>query len=237
MDIDKKNGVDNMKCSSCHENTAIVFITKMENGQPIREGLCLPCAQKQGLAPLDAILQQTGMSQDEFNNINEQMSELFEDVDMDQLTESFMNQDGEGGNQFANLFGNAMAGGSTDDDEEDVDSVKLSGSEGERQFSGSDASSEKNVKTKVKSGPKRPKRKKNLDNFGINLNEKKAQKKKKWIELLVDIGKLTELFKSSIEGPRITQSLLENQVLVKQLLQKVWLFVLSKVKYRQNFLT
>ncbi len=166
-----------MKCSSCHENTAIVFITKMENGQPIREGLCLPCAQKQGLAPLDAILQQTGgMSQDEFNNINEQMSELFEDVDMDQLTESFMNQDGEGGNQFANLFGNAMAGGSTDDDEEDVDSVKLSGSEGERQFSGSDASSEKNVKTKVKSGPpKRPKRK-NLDNFGINLNEK-AQKK------------------------------------------------------------
>ncbi len=76
-----------MKCSRCHENTAIVFVTKMENGQPKREGLCLPCAQKEGLAPMDALLQQTGMSQDEFNNISEQMTDMFQDMDMDQINE------------------------------------------------------------------------------------------------------------------------------------------------------
>lgn len=154
-----------MKCSVCNENTAIVFVTKMENGQPKREGLCLPCAQKQGLAPLDAILQQTGMSQDEFNNINEQMSELFENVDMDQLQESFMNGEGDE-NQLSNLFGNAFAGGST----EENDTVSAENSDGSDEGIG-----DKTVKTKVKSGTKRPKRK-NLDAFGINLNDKAKNK-------------------------------------------------------------
>lgn len=161
-----------MKCSTCNENTAIVFVTKMENGQPKREGLCLPCAQKQGLAPLDAILQQTGMSQDEFNNINEQMSELFEDVDMDQLTENFMNQqNGEGSGSLADLFGNAFAGGSSDEDDAKLSDVSAEGS-GDNGY----GPNEKNVKTKVKQPSNKKNKRKNLDNFGINLNQKAIDK-------------------------------------------------------------
>ncbi len=146
-----------MKCSKCHVNTAIVFVTKMENGQAKREGLCLPCAQQEGLAPLDAILQQTGMSQDEFNNINEQMTEIFDDMDMDQINEQLMGG-GEGEpNQFANLFNSAFAGGKNEEEDEDFSNV--SGDPGTP-----------HVKTKKQS--KKKTKHKNLDAYGINLNEK-----------------------------------------------------------------
>lgn len=144
-----------MKCSVCKVNTAIVFVTKMENGKPIREGLCLPCAQKQGLAPLDTILQQSGMSQDEFNNINEQMSEMFEDVDMDQLANNFINGNPDEENSINNIFNSAFMGKSSEED---------------AKFSDDDKNAESKVKTKVKKARK-PKRK-NLDTYGINLNEK-----------------------------------------------------------------
>ena len=148
-----------MKCNVCHENTAVVFITRMENGQPKREGLCLPCAQKQGLAPLETIIEQTGMSQDDFNNINEQMSELFGDMDMEQLTESFLQSQGGDKEALSNMFG-ALAGGKMEDEKEDAPFNE----EGQ-----ADASNPK-VKTATKK-PKKMKRK-NLDAFGINLNDK-----------------------------------------------------------------
>ncbi|MDF1616518.1 ATP-dependent Clp protease ATP-binding subunit [Petrocella sp. FN5] len=145
-----------MKCSMCRVNTAIVFVTKMENGIAKREGLCIPCAQKQGLAPLDAILQQTGMSQEEFDNISEQMTDIFEDVDMDQLTESFTKPDEHGKNHISNLFNSAFSKNNKDED------MTFKQAEQETQ--------DGTVKTKVKKtgSPKR----KNLDAYGINLNEK-----------------------------------------------------------------
>lgn len=151
-----------MKCSRCHENTAIVFVTRMENGQPKREGLCLPCAQKEGLAPIDALLQQTGMSQDDFNNINEQMSELFSEMDMNQLNEQFASgelTEGLQGN-LSNLFNSAFAGGKSEEDADFVQGID----EAPEKDSG------KSIKTKIKK-PKRAKRK-NLDTYGINLNQR-----------------------------------------------------------------
>jgi len=151
-----------MKCSECHKNTAIVFVTKIENGKEKREGFCLPCAEEKGLAPLSTLLQQTGMSQDEFNNINEQMAELFEKIDMDQLAEEMMNKESsEEGNQLSQMFNAAFAGrrneGALESNEEDE---------------GGDHLGEKKIKTKIK--PKRKSKRKNLDTYGTNLN-KKAQ--------------------------------------------------------------
>jgi ATP-dependent Clp protease ATP-binding subunit ClpB len=33
-------------CSRCKKNVAVVFITKIENGKTINEGLCLKCAKE-----------------------------------------------------------------------------------------------------------------------------------------------------------------------------------------------
>ena len=35
-------------CSKCKKNLAVVFITKIENGETINEGYCLKCAKELG---------------------------------------------------------------------------------------------------------------------------------------------------------------------------------------------
>jgi len=38
-----------MLCTRCKKNAAVVFITKMENGKAVNEGLCIPCARELGI--------------------------------------------------------------------------------------------------------------------------------------------------------------------------------------------
>ena len=33
-------------CSRCHKNVAVIFITRIENGESHKEGLCLRCARE-----------------------------------------------------------------------------------------------------------------------------------------------------------------------------------------------
>ena len=42
-------------CSKCHKRVAVVFFTKIENGEKINEGVCLRCAKELGL-PIDNML-------------------------------------------------------------------------------------------------------------------------------------------------------------------------------------
>jgi ATP-dependent Clp protease ATP-binding subunit ClpA len=70
-------------CSICKDNYAVVFITKIINGRQIQEGLCLSCAKKQGIQPINQLIEQTGMTDDDIDNLNRQMSSLFEDLDME----------------------------------------------------------------------------------------------------------------------------------------------------------
>ena len=43
-------------CSRCKKNIAVIFITKIENGKTINEGLCLKCARELGIKPVDDIM-------------------------------------------------------------------------------------------------------------------------------------------------------------------------------------
>lgn len=72
-----------MMCSVCKENYAVVFITKIVDGKQQQEGLCLSCAKKQGIAPVNQLIEQTGMSDDDIENLNKQMGSLFDNIDMD----------------------------------------------------------------------------------------------------------------------------------------------------------
>lgn len=74
-----------MKCAICKENVAVIFMTRINNGMKEPVGLCIPCAQKQGVAPLNEMLSQSGMDQKDFENLNEQMSGMLGDVNMDEL--------------------------------------------------------------------------------------------------------------------------------------------------------
>ena len=66
-------------CSKCNKNMAVIFVTRNENGKEIQEGLCFECAKKSGLKPLDNLLSQFGINEEEFNMMNMQLTEMLED--------------------------------------------------------------------------------------------------------------------------------------------------------------
>ena len=142
-----------VKCSVCHKNTAVVFMSKLEGGRQERIGLCLPCAKRQGIAPLNDLLAQTGMSSEEMNNLNDQMMEILEDP-----------QIGDRINQFMENLDNGFVDPTLD--------VAEGGEEPAKEFlsAGEDAPHGASTKTKVKTARKI--KRKNLDQFGINLTEK-----------------------------------------------------------------
>ena len=65
-----------MLCSRCNKNVAVIFVTRMEGGKTINEGLCMPCAKELGINPM----QQLAGSFDpgEMENLENQMMELME---------------------------------------------------------------------------------------------------------------------------------------------------------------
>ncbi len=69
-------------CSKCKKNMAVVFVTKMEHGKEISEGLCFNCAKEMGIKPFDKLLSQFGINEEDFANMNEQFSEMMEDGSM-----------------------------------------------------------------------------------------------------------------------------------------------------------
>ena len=62
-------------CSRCKKNIAVLFVTKIENGVTTQEGLCLKCAKELGLKPVEDIIARMGLSDDEIENINNDMME------------------------------------------------------------------------------------------------------------------------------------------------------------------
>ena len=97
-----------IKCSICKKNIAVIFITKVVNGKQEPIGLCMQCAQKQGIAPLNQIIQQTGMTQQDFENLSNQMMSLFENMDIDSIEEAFSENEEGKSNQMLRPFSNLV---------------------------------------------------------------------------------------------------------------------------------
>ena len=69
-----------MLCVKCKKRTAVVFIQRMENGQPKQEGYCLTCARALGIKPVDDLMKQFGMRDEdleaEYKRLEGVVSEL-----------------------------------------------------------------------------------------------------------------------------------------------------------------
>ena len=79
-------------CSRCGKNVAIIFITKIENGQTKNEGLCLKCARELHIKPVDDVINKMGISDDDLDNISGDMLNAMNGV------EDLMVMDGENEN-------------------------------------------------------------------------------------------------------------------------------------------
>ena len=135
---------------------AVVFITKMENGKTINEGLCLNCAKELGLPSMDKIIPNMG----DIENLSD---------------EDIKNVSG----QLAGLFGGELPG-------------NLADMMGGEEFDGEEPPFEEKV-TEPAPGKKKNK-KKMLETFGTNLNEKAKEGKvdpvigrEKEIERMIEI--------------------------------------------------
>ncbi|MBQ7574835.1 MAG: AAA family ATPase [Clostridia bacterium] len=150
-------------CSRCNKNPAVLYITKMEGNKTTNEGLCLPCARSMGIAPINQMIDNFGVSDDELDNLNTQMSEFMDNMgsmgdmgSMEELMEQFSSgNDDEGGAATAplnNMFQNLFGGGAQNN-----------------------AQNNTNAKTQDKKQKKNKKNKKSLlDTYGTNLTAKAA---------------------------------------------------------------
>ena len=80
-----------MVCARCKKRPAIIFIQRVENGQMKQEGYCLHCARELHIKPVDDLMKQFGMSEQDMDNMEDRMDSMMEEM-------------GEGGNPFAALM-------------------------------------------------------------------------------------------------------------------------------------
>ncbi len=90
-------------CSKCKKNLAVVFITKIENGQTNNEGYCLKCARELGIKPVDDMISRMGLSDEDLDNLNGEMLDTM--------------------NGLEGLISNAQNPDDTSEDEEDDDNA------------------------------------------------------------------------------------------------------------------
>ncbi len=83
-------------CTKCKKNIAVVFIAKVENGVTMQEGYCLKCARSLGIPQIDEAIKQTGFSEEDLENLSDEMSNMFGQLeqaqdpdDMDSQTATF----------------------------------------------------------------------------------------------------------------------------------------------------
>ena len=151
-----------MLCSICKKNVAVIYVNKIIEGKMQTTGLCIPCAKKQGIAPMNQIMKQSGMKPEDFENINNQLTEIIGEMDLEKLSQDMPSDGGDGINSLMNLMNSAFTGNTSStsneflpsEDEQDID------------YSKSGTGSGAKIKEKVKR-----KKLKYLDTYGTNLTE------------------------------------------------------------------
>ena len=150
-------------CSKCKKNVAVVFISKIENGQTVNEGLCLKCAKDLGLPQVNDMMKRMGITDEDLENLNSEMLQAF--------------------NNGAENIEDLPAGEDSDEDEEDGKTATFPFlnrlfSNGESSRSGESPRSEepgeggtRTSRDKERKGEKAAKRK-YLESYCINLTER-----------------------------------------------------------------
>ena len=69
-----------MVCIRCQKRPAIIFIQRMDNGQMKQEGYCLHCARELHIKPVDDLMKQFGMSDQDLDNMENRMESMMEEL-------------------------------------------------------------------------------------------------------------------------------------------------------------
>ena len=149
-----------MVCIRCQKRPAIIFVQRMENGQMKNEGYCLHCAREMHIKPVDDLMKQFGMSDEDMDAMEDRMENMMQEMgDMSNM----------------NPFSMMMGMGQPDQSEEDGDLVPGSSATFPPGVNGG-AQNGKNEK-KAGKNDKKPPRRKFLDTYCENLTRKAREGK------------------------------------------------------------
>jgi ATP-dependent Clp protease ATP-binding subunit ClpA len=65
-----------MYCSRCKKRIAVVFITRVEDGKTINDGLCIQCARELGIKPVNDLVDKMGVSDEDLENMGNELENL-----------------------------------------------------------------------------------------------------------------------------------------------------------------
>ena len=82
-----------MLCVKCQKRPAVVFVQRLENGKAVQEGYCLTCARAMHIQPVDDLMKQFGMSDQDLENMEERMSSFLQEASDSGMLAPMMNGD------------------------------------------------------------------------------------------------------------------------------------------------
>ena len=81
-------------CSRCQKNVAVVFIRKVENGKTINEGLCLKCAKELNIKPVEDLMHNMGITDDDIEGLSAEMTEALNGIEEIPVTDEPNDENG-----------------------------------------------------------------------------------------------------------------------------------------------
>lgn len=104
-----------MLCSRCGKRPAVVFVSTNNPQDEATKGYCLTCAKELGIKPVEDLINKMGISDDDLENVQDQMDSIMENMgengDLSQLMQQL------GADNLAESMGElGEDGGSEDDD-------------------------------------------------------------------------------------------------------------------------
>ena len=155
-----------MVCIRCQKRPAIIFIQRMENGQMKQEGYCLHCARELHIKPVDDLMKQFGMSEQDLDNMENRMESMMEELGDSNPLSMLMN----------------MSGSGEDADAENMDEDLVPGSNATFPLGFTGTEKQDGEKKADRKNGKKPPKRKFLDTYCENLTRKAREGK------LDDIG-------------------------------------------------
>ena len=72
-------------CSRCKKRMAVVFISHMDNGVPKQDGLCIKCAKELGIKPVNDIISNMGLSDEDVDRMSTEVENFMENMSSGEL--------------------------------------------------------------------------------------------------------------------------------------------------------
>ncbi len=67
-------------CAKCKKRPAMVFITRIDNGNSVNEGLCLNCASELGIKPVNDMLKKMGIDEEAIQGMAQEIDGMMENA-------------------------------------------------------------------------------------------------------------------------------------------------------------